>query len=411
MLRPVPGLIALLLATLSTHAAAPADWPQWRGPNRDGVSTETGLLDKWPTDGPRLAWKTSGLGAGFSSVTLAGDRIFTAGDIDDASFVIALNRADGSLVWKTKLGRTGGDPPGPRGTPSVADGLVFALGQHGDLVCVAAATGQEVWRKSLARDFGGQCGGWLYSESPLLDGDRVICTPGGRQGTLVALDRKTGALRWRCSEWTDSAEYSSPIIGTLGGIRQYIQLTGQSVAGIAADSGKLLWRAERAGRTAIVPTPISSSDLIYVTSGYGVGCNLFRVSSAGTAFKVEPVYANRDMVNHHGGVIRVGKYVYGHSDSKGWLCQELETGRVVWSNHGVGKGAVACADGHLYLRSESGSGTVALVRATPDGYQETGRFDQPDRSGSASWAHPVVAGGRLYLRDQGILLCYDVKGN
>jgi outer membrane protein assembly factor BamB len=213
----------------------------------------------------------------------------------------------------------------------------------------------------------------------------------------------------RSKEWTDCAEYSSPIAVILGGVRQYIQFTGRSVAGIAADSGKLLWRAERRGQTATVPTPIYQDNHVLVSSGYGVGCNLFKITAAGGGFNAEQVYANQNLVNHHGGMVLVGNHVYGHSDSKGWVCLDFKTGELVWRHNSVGKGALAYADGHLYLRSEGGRGTVALVEATPSGYKEKGRFDQPDRSGKESWPHPVVTGGRLYLRDQGILLCYEVQ--
>ena len=385
-----------------------ADWPQWRGPHRDGSSTETGLLKQWPADGPKLLWKASGLGAGFATVAVVGDRIFTAGDLGESSFVIALNRADGSLLWKAALGKPGGGPPGPRGSPTVGD-LVYELGQQGDLVCLEAATGKELWRKQLRNDFGGKCGGWQYSESVLVDGDRVICTPGGDKGTLLALDKKTGALLWRTTDWKDSAEYSSPIVETIGGVRQYLQLTGQSVAGVAVESGKVLWRAQRPGRTATVPTPIYHDNQVYVASGYGVGCNLFKITAKDGEFSTAEGYANKNMVNHHGGVILLGDHLYGFSDGKGWVCQDFKTGQVAWSNNGVGKGAIAYADGHFYCRSEGGKGTVALIEATPEAYKETGRFDQPDRSKSQSWPHPVVIGGRLYLRDQGLLLCYDVR--
>jgi outer membrane protein assembly factor BamB len=400
--------LSVLTASFCCHGAV-GDWSQWRGPKRDGFSTESGLLKEWPAGGPSLAWRATGLGAGFSTVAVAGDRLFTAGDIGDSSFVLALSRADGTVLWKAALGKPGGGPAGPRSTPTVDGDRVYELGQHGDLVCVEAGTGKEVWRKHLKKDFGGRCGGWEDSESGLGGGDRLICTPGSPQGTLLALDKKTGEVLWRCSEWTDSAEYSSPIVEAIDGVRQYIQFTGQSVAGVAVDTGKLLWRANRPGRTATVPTPIYHDHQVYVTSGYGVGCNLFRVRSENGTFNAEQVYANQRMVNHHGGVILIGDHVYGHSDNGGWTCQDLKTGEVAWRNPSVGKGALAYADGCLYLRSEGGKGTVALVEATPAGYREKGRFDQPDRTKVQSWAHPVVAGGRLYLRDQDLLLCYSVK--
>jgi outer membrane protein assembly factor BamB len=277
------------------------------------------------------------------------------------------------------------------------------------LVCLQAASGQVIWRKNLKQDFGGQCGGWQYSESPLVDGNRVICTPGSSRGTMVALEKTTGALLWQTSEWTDPAEYSSPIEEEIGGVRQYIQFTGQSVAGVEPATGKVLWRAHRPGVTATVPTPVYHDNHVYVSSGYGVGCNLFEITKTGGAFQARQAYANKNMVNHHGGVVRVGQFLYGYSDGKGWVCQEFITGNLVWNHEGVGKGSLTCADGHLYLRSEAGKGVIALVEATPDGYKENGRFDQPNRSSENSWPHPVVANGELYIRDQDVMLCFDVK--
>lgn len=401
--------LTVLFAFLSAAPLAAADWPQWRGPNRDDVSAEKGLLAAWPAGGPALVWKATGLGAGHGGVSTAGTRIFTMGDRAGSSFAVALDRAGGTVVWTAKIGRAGGDPPGPRGTPTVDGERLYVLGQFGDLVCLEAAAGREVWRKNLEKDFGGRCGGWSYSESPLVDGERVVCTPGGGRGSLAALNKRTGELLWQTKDFSDSAEYSSPIVGQLGGRRQYIQLTGEHVAGVEPETGKLLWRAARHGETATVPTPICHEGLVYVTSGYGIGCNLFRVTKTGETYRAEQVWANKEMVNHHGGVVRVGDYLYGFSDGKGWVCQEFKTGRLVWSAPGVGKGSLTYADGHLYLRSEGGKGAVALVQATPTGYTEAGRFDQPNRSNANSWPHPVIADGKLYLRDQDVLLCYGVR--
>lgn len=237
----------------------------------------------------------------------------------------------------------------------------------------------------------------------------MLLTPGGKKGAMVALDKKTGALLWQSQQWTDGAAYSSIVPSDFGGKRHYVQLTEESVAGIDAATGSLVWRAPRKGAVAVVPTPVLSGDLVFVTSGYNIGCNLFKLQRAGNIIATQQLYANKNMADHHGGIILVGQHIYGHSDNGGWTCMDLRTGNVIWKNNGVGKGAVAYADGHLYCRSESGNGTVALVAATPQGYQEKGRFDQPDRSGKNSWAHPVIAGGKLYLRDMDVLLCYDVK--
>ena len=407
------SMTRLLLTTTvfasTLNFAVAGDWPTWRGPKRDGISTETGLLKQWPAGGPPLAWKVKGCGAGFSSVSVADGRVITMGDGPDGARVLAFG-VDGKPLWQSEtIGKPGGNYAGTRCTPTIDGGLVYALAQFGDFVCLDAKTGKVLWKKSLQKDFGGNYAGWNYTESPLVDGNKVLVTPGGRNGAMVALDKKTGAVLWQSKQWTDSAAYSSIVPSDFGGKRHYVQLTEQSVAGIDAASGDLLWRAPREGKVATIPTPILSGDLVYVASGYGVGCNLFKVQRAGNAINSQEVYANKNMVNHHGGVILIGQHVYGHSDNGNWTCMDLRTGTVVWRNNGVGKGAVAYADGHLYCRSESGNGTIALVAATPQGYQEKGRFNQPDRSNANSWAHPVIANGKLYLRDQDVLLCYDVK--
>ena len=341
--------------------------------------------------------------------SVADGRVITMGDGPDGARVLAFDLS-GKPLWQSEtIGKPGGNYPGTRCTPTIADGRVYALGQFGDFVCLDAMTGKVLWSKSLQKDFGGNYAGWNYTESPLVDGKKVVLTPGGKRGTMAALDRQTGDLLWQSKDWTDSAAYSSIVPWEFAGRRQYVQFTESSVAAIDAENGSLLWRAPRRGATATIPTPVLSGDLVFVTSGYGVGCNLFKLKKDTGGIATEEVYANKNMVNHHGGVILLGKHLFGHSDQGGWTCLDLATGEVAWKNNGVGKGAIAYADGHFYCRSEGGKGTVALIEATPTGYKEKGRFDQPDRSGKNSWAHPVIAGGKLYLRDMDVLLCYDVK--
>ncbi len=410
--RFVIAVVAIALLPTCLLGAS-ADWPQWRGPQRDGHSPDTGLLKEWPTGGPKLLWKATGLGSGYTNVSVVGNRVFAMGDKGNANYVIAINRGNGRPLWKAKVGRAGapgwGSFAGPRCTPIVAGNLVFAVGQYGEVVCVDAIRGKERWRKDYAEDFGSQLPAWGYCAMPLVERRSSDSRAGSPRGDLVALNAKTGELIWQSKEFTDSIHYSSPIVAEIGGVRQYIQLTDASVAGIAADDGRLLWRAERHGSTAVIPTPIYHDGYVYVTSGYGAGCNLFKITMADGKFSAEPVYDNKVMTNHHGGVVLVDKYLYGYSDSKGWVCQDFQTGKLVWNEKGkLGKGSLVYADGMLYLRAEDGKGTVALIEATPDGYQEKGRFDQPLRSDKNSWPHPVVIGGRLYLRDQDVLLCYDV---
>ena len=389
-------------------------WPQWRGPHRDGKSADTGLLQTWPPDGPSLAWKTTGLGNGYFIMSSVGYVIYTMGDKGGVGRLLALRASDGAIIWSAEVGAAGAPVlpkyhyPGPRCTPAVSDGLVFALDAWGELVCVDAADGKEQWRKNFSNDFGGKPPTWGFSESPLVDGDRVIVTPGGKKGAVVALDKKTGRLLWQTEEFTDEAHYSSIIPAEIEGTRQYIQLTGENVVGISPDDGDLLWKTPRPGRVAVIPTPIVSANQIYVTSGYNIGSNLFRVTASDGRFSAEQVYADPDMVNHHGGVIKIGDYLYGYSDKKGFACQNFQTGEIIWAERKkIKKGCVSYADDRLYFREER-SGTMILLAPSPDGYREKGRFLQPDRAEENAWAHPTIANGKLYLRDQDLLLCYTI---
>jgi outer membrane protein assembly factor BamB len=413
--RVLSWCMAAVVAGSAAVGFAADDWPQWRGPGRDGHSPSKGLLKEWPAGGPKLAWKATGLGSAFATVSVVGDRIFTMGDFDDGSYAVALNRADGKPAWKTKIGKAGapgwGGFAGPRCAPTVdgEPGLVYVMAQYGEAACLKAADGEVVWKKDCVKDFGGEVPYWGCAGHPLIDGDRVILAIGGKKGILVALNKKTGALVWQSSDLTDSIHYSSPIAAEIGGVRQYVQLTVDSVAGVAADDGRVLWRTARKGKIAVIPTPIVHDGMVYVCSGYGIGCNLFKVTAEDGKFSAKEVYANSVMTNHHGGVVLVGEHLYGHSEPKGWTCQDLKTGKAVWQERSkLGKGSITYADGMFYLRSESGKGTLVLIEASPEGYKEKGRFDQPERSEKNSWPHPVIVDGKLYVRDQDVLLCYDV---
>jgi outer membrane protein assembly factor BamB len=408
-------ILAVLLLSALPAAADNADWSQWRGPKHDGLSPDTGLLKEWTPAGPPLAWKATGLGDGYSTPTVLGDRIYTLGDTGDKCNLIALNAADGKAIWTTPIGKNyifdekHPDWGSPRCSPSTDGKLVIALAPHGELVCVDAATGKEKWQKNLINDFGGKVGNWKYSESPLLDGDNVICMPGGSKGTVLALTKETGEVVWQSKDLTDPAEYQSLVPVEIGGIRQYLAFTGKSLAGIAAADGKVLWRADRPGKVAVIPTPVYKDGIVFVTSGYGVGCNAFKITESGGKFTAEQIYANTKMKNHHGGVILLGDHVYGFDE--GILrCMELKTGNVVWENKSVGKGSIAYADGHFVVRGEKTKGSeIALIEASPAGYKEKGRFSQPEYSPKPTWCHPVIIGGKMYLRDWDTMYCYDVK--
>ena len=394
-----------------------ADWPLFRGAARDDISTETGLLKTWPEGGPALAWKASGIGGGFSGVSVSEGRVFTMGEDPSSSLLFALDEATGKQLWSAKVGPIGGGSgyPGHRCTPTADGNLVFAFGQFGDLVCVDSATGKEVWRKNLEKDFpGSKVPRFGFSESPLVDGDKLIFTPGGPSGCIAALNKKTGEVLWRSADLPDNAAYSSLVVATIAGVRQYVQFTEASVAGVSAVDGRLLWRADF-GRPEGKPccpisTPVVDGNLVYVSMAYGVGCNLFRVEAADGKFTAERVYANKEMSNHHGGVIKIRDAVYGYSDGKGWVCQDFKTGQIIWAEKAkLGKGSLSCADGLLYLRAEDGKGTLALIEPSPAGWIEKGRFDQPERTDKKSWPHPVVSNGKLYVRDQDSLFAYDIK--
>jgi outer membrane protein assembly factor BamB len=399
-------------------SAAPGDWPQWRGPDRTDVSRETGLLTTWPKEGPRLLWTFDRAGIGYSGPAIVAGKLYTLGARGDTEYVLAIDSKTGQELWSTKIEPvfSNGWGDGPRSTPTVDGDLLVALGAGGELVCVETAAGKIRWQVNLQKDLGGHMmTSWGYTESPLVDGDQVVCTPGGGQGTFAALDKKTGRLLWRSKELTDPAAYSSMIVAEVGGVRQYINMTGRGVAGVAADDGRLLWHSPLgANGTAIVPTPIFYADHVYVTSGYGAGCGLLKLGPDGKSTTAEEIYANKTLKNHHGGVVQLGDYVYGYSDGEGWVCQDMRTGKNVWEEKNkLEKGSLTCADGRLYCYGEN-NGTVVLIEATPEGWKECGRFqiprqtDKPRKLGHI-WTHPVVAGGRLYLRDQDLIFCYDVR--
>jgi outer membrane protein assembly factor BamB len=420
---PLAGLLTLL------SAANAADWAQWRGPDRTDVSAETGLLKSWPKDGPPLRWTYAEAGVGYSGPAVVGERLFTMGARGPTEYLVALDTKTGGEVWATPVGPTftfkgnsWGD--GPRSTPTVDGDRVYALGGQGELVCVEAATGKEVWRISLLKDLDGEVSpagggpekiGWGYTESPLIDADRLVCTPGGKQGTMASLDKKTGQVQWRSQELTDPATYSSPVAAGIGGVRQYVQMTDLGVVGVAAQDGRLLWRYIRkpAYTDFVIPTPVIRGDEVYTTVG-GEGCDLIKVTHEGTKFKATKVYSNKNMKNQHGGGVLVDGHVYGFSDGKGWVCQDFKTGKIVWAEkRKLGRGSLTCADGRLYCYTEDG-GTAALVEASPAGWKEIGRFALPRESklhkpNGKIWTHPVVANGRLYLRDQELLFCFDVR--
>lgn len=407
--------LAALLVIVSSFAAAPAprrqnfDWPQWQGQERTAVSHETGLLQDWPKGGPSLLWKADNLGGGYSTPSVAAGRVYGMGFRGEDEIVWALDEKTGAEVWSVKIAQANrgvGYGEGSRCTPTVDGERLYVLGLGADLVCLKTADGEEVWRKNLRKDFKGNVGGWGYSESPLIDGDKVVCTPGGKEATLVALSKKDGTLIWKgVVPRGDQAHYSSIIAADVDGRRQYIQFLGGGVVGLSGE-GKYLWRYDHPHNgTANCSTPLYHDGYVFAASSYGTGGGLVKLTADGEKVKAEEVYFTKNMKNHHGGMVLLGDYLYG-SDEGRLTCLELKTGKVQWAEGKAGKGSIAYADGRLYYRNEGGP--VILVEANPNKYVEHGRFSPP-RTNKPAWPHPVVANGKLLIRDQQYLYCYDVK--
>lgn len=420
----VLGCLSVLIA-LPLAAKGPSvlqDWPQWRGPTRDAISTETGLLSEWPEKGPKLLWnsrvvnKGKSVGTGYSSVSVANGRIFTMGDHGQDGFVFALDEKTGWHLWATRIGQGQGD--GPRCTPTVDGDRVYALSRQGNLVCLGTAKGNVRWTLNYKDQLKGRMmSGWDYSESPLVDGDKLICTPGGDDAALVALNKYTGKVLWKSKiSKTGGAGYASIVIAEVGGIKQYITLLGASrgVVGVKADDGTFLWSYNKiANGTANIPTSIVKDDLVFCSTGYGAGAALLQLIPTGDGgVQAKEVYFKRgnELQNHHGGMVLLDGHIYGgHGHNAGNpFCLNMKTGDFAWKpvrGPGSGSAAVVYADGNLYIRYESN--LMALVQASPMGYRLVSQFNIP--AGGNGWPHPVVVHGKLLLRGQDQVLCYDVK--
>ena len=401
----------LATAVLTATPLMSADWPQWRGAGRVGHSPDTSILAPWPKSGPKQSWIFKDAGIGYSSFSIVGTRLFTMGARQESEQVICLDATTGKELWATSLGpvyeNNWGD--GPRSTPTVDGDHLYALSATGILACLNIKDGTEVWKVDVVKSLGGELQGWGYTESVLIDGDHVICTPGGQQGTMAALHKKTGAVVWQSSKLKGPAQYSSPIRIEVNGQPQYAQLLMNKVVGIAPKDGALLWETSFPGRVAVIPTLVFHDNSVYATAGYGTGCQMIKLDGA----EPEVVYEEKSITNHHGGVIVVDGKIYGHSDKGGWTCQDFLTGKIEWQDESLGKGTCTYAAGHLICVDEN-DGTVVLATAKPDKWQEISRFKLAPQTSLRKkegriWSHPVVVNGRLYLRDQDLIFCYNVK--
>src|SRR6266404_645887 len=403
-----------------------ADWPQWRGPHRDGLSAESGLLKEWPKDGPKLAWKISDIGSGYSTPSIVGDRIYLLGNegLENES-VLALSASDGKKIWGARIGNVGNPKqqpsyPAARSTPTIDGAALFALGSDGDLVCLEAATGKIRWQKNLRVEFGGEPGIWAYSESPLIDGDILVCAPGGTNATVVALNKKSGELIWKCAvPGGDQAAYASAIVVETEGHKQYVQFLQRGLVGVDARNGSFLWRYEKTakGSPANIPTPVADDGYVYSSSARG-GAGLIKLKVDKTksspdhpeaAWEVEQIYTTPKLPVTIGGSVKVGKYLYG-TTGQALVCADFISGEIKWEERSIAPAAICYADGRLYLHGENRD--LSLIEATAETYREKGRFtpaDQPNRGESKAWAYPTIANGRLYIRDANVLWCYEIR--
>jgi outer membrane protein assembly factor BamB len=416
--RLVPWAAAITLVLHDAFLWAD-DWPQWRGKRRDGWSQETGLLQEWPAGGPRLLWQRKEIGSGYSTPAVVGERLYLlANEGLENEFVQALAVADGKRVWSTRLGKVGNPDqrpnlPGARSTPTVDGDLLYGLSSDGDLACLEIGSGKVRWRKSLRTDFGGKPGTWAYSESPLIDGPWLVCTPGGGEATLVALDKQTGEVIWRAAVPVgDEAGYASVIAVQVGALYQYVQFLGKGVVGVEAGTGKFLWRHDKTVSrfNANIPTPVAHEGYVF-SGGAGTGAGLIKLNLRQGTVEVEPVYFSPKLPTAVGGAVKVGDFLYGAAGQT-LLCVEFATGNVRWEERSVAPGSLCVAAGRLYIHGEGGE--VALVEPSPEGYREKGRFRPPDQPPHANpmekaWAYPVVANGRLFIRDLGTLWCYQIQ--
>lgn len=432
------SLFILSTATVSAQFKS-GDWPQWRGPQRDAICTETGLLKEWPKGGPKLLWDSrivnagQSVGIGYSSLAITQGKIFTLGDrtpdkktggSDDGCFVICLDEGTGKEIWKAKIGPTSnyGGYPGPRCIPTIDGDRLYAIHPDGILVCLNAKNGAPIWQKIFAKDFGAGLPGWGYCESPTIDGDRLLCTPCGKDAVMVALNKITGELIWKTKlpgklTIGGGCGYSSIVSTEAGGIKQYINVTGQKLGLLSVDAktGKYLWHYAKAVKgTANIPTAVVHGDYVFTSTGYGAGAALLKLTSDGSGgIKAEEEYflPGDELQNHHGGVVMLGDYIYGgHGHNQGGpFCLDWKSGKFAWGPGKAGRGSasVLYADGNLYFRYQNGD--VSLVEASPKSFVERGAFKA--NIAKQNWSHPVIHHGRFYLRGDDVILCYDIKKN
>ena len=404
------GLILSLFAI--AHARAD-DWPQWRGPQRDGKSAEKALLNEWPAGGPKLVWQTNDLGNGYSTPSASAGRLFVICNKDNENeMVICLSLTDGKQLWSTRIGSVGKNNgpqyPGTRSTPTVDGDSVYALASDGSLACLDSKSGKIKWSKSLPGDFGGKPGAWAYTESPLIDGDVLVCSPGGATATVVALKKSDASIVWKAPlPEADDASYSSPVISTIDGVKQYVLFLSKGAVGLNAATGQPLWRySKTSDAQANVQTPVARDGFVY-TAASRVGGGLVKVS--GSQSTPKEMYFAKTMPSGMGGSVLVDGNLFG-SAGPTIMCIDYATGATKWQERSIGASSFCYADGKLYLHGENNE--VAMIASSGDGYKELGRFTPPgapDRGRAKAWTHPIIVDGKLIFRDVGSIWCYDIQ--
>jgi outer membrane protein assembly factor BamB len=410
----------LLAMCFSTHADAQSSWPTFRGADRSGVASDEGLLNEWPNGGPELLWTAEGAGQGYASVSIADGKVFTLGDgiteNDKSEYLTCFDQSNGKLIWKLKTGNpwTAGRPSwhGSRSTPTIDEDRVYVITPEGVLYCVSTE-GKKKWKVDLKKKFKGKKAEmWGYSESVLIDGDNLICTPGGDRNTVVALNKMTGKKVWSCKRENDrGAGHASIVISNVGDTKVYVQTTGSGAMGVRASDGELMWTYDIDKTTAVIPTPIVRDDLVFFSAGYNRGGALLRQVPEGDEVAVEEIYPlQQGLNNKHGGIVLVGDHLYGDTNDKGTpFCADLMTGKVLWKSRGSGQksACVTAADGKLFF--QYANGTMTMVKANSESFEELGSFKIPGDTDRPSWAHPVILDGKMYVRTGTNIHCYAVK--
>jgi outer membrane protein assembly factor BamB len=406
--------LIILLSIISMTSVMADDWHQWRGTNRNGISKETGLLKSWPEGGPKLLWSNKEVGEGFSSMSISRGSLYITGIVDKQETLFAFD-LDGKLKWKTAYGPNWkGSFPVARTTPTVDGTNLYVISGMGNAVCLDANSGKIKWSVQTVEKFKGEYHNWGIAESPLVVDDKVICTPGGTNASMVALNKLTGETLWQTETFSEQHNYCSPILIEREAKKIIATQLQETFVGVDANTGKVLWQDKYSNfldePTDInIVTPIYQNGYIYVTSGYNDGGAMYELSKDGA--NIKRVWNDSTLDVHHGGVVLIDGFIYGsnweNNRNGNWVCLDWKTGKVMYETKWINKGSIIAAEGMLYCYEEK-EGNLALLKASPKGFDIISSFKIEKGSGQ-HWAHPVISDGRLYLRHGEALMVYDIK--